>query len=320
MKKSTRWRWCLCLTLMAMGCSKASESNIGEMKKNISREAPISAVATVGMIANAVKEVGGELVKVTGLMGPGVDPHLYKASEGDIQRLSEADVIFYNGLNLEGKMGDIFVKMARARPVVAVTDNIDPKLLREPPEFQGHFDPHVWFDVKLWSQTVPIIADALTKIDPAHAGVYKSNADRYVQELLELDHWCRSEIAKIPPSERVLVTAHDAFGYFGKAYQIEVLGLQGISTVSEFGLKDVQRLVDLIVSRNVKAVFVESSIPKRSIEAVVEGARSRGHQVAIGGTLYSDAMGMAGTPEGTYVGMVKANVSTIVAALLGKTS
>lgn len=300
-------------------CSKsAPQGTPATTTKAVSATTPINAVATIGMIADIVKEIGGDFVKVTGLMGAGVDPHLYKASEGDIHKLSNADIIFYNGLNLEGKMGDIFVKMARSKPTVAVSDGIDPKMLREPPEFQGHFDPHVWFDVKLWAMATQQVVKALSDYDPAHAAVYADNAKRYLAQLDTLDKWCKTQIAQIPKAKRVLITAHDAFGYFGRAYDIEVVGLQGISTVSEFGLNDIKRIVDMIVDRKIEAVFVESSIPKRSIDAVVEGVKSRGHNVIIGGTLFSDAVGTAGTPEGTYIGMVRSNVATIATSLTGK--
>ena len=317
--KKVRWFYFgMMVFALLIACSKADETTTSSSKKSFSIETPINAVTTTGMIADAVERIGGSYVKVTGLMGPGVDPHLYKASEGDIQRLMNADIIFYNGLNLEGKMGDIFVKMARTRPVVALTDNLNPEMLREPPEFQGHYDPHVWFDVKLWAETLPMIAEGLADLDPKHADEFRRNMKAYREELLHLDQWCRDTIAKIPAPQRVLVTAHDAFGYFGRAYNIHVVALQGISTVSEFGLKDVQRLVDLIVDRKIKAVFVESIIPQRSIEAVVEGVRKRRHDVIIGGTLFSDAMGKPGTPEGNYIGMVRANVTTITNALLGR--
>jgi manganese/zinc/iron transport system substrate-binding protein len=248
-------------------------------------------------------------------MGPGVDPHLYKASEGDLAKLGGSDLILYNGLNLEGKMGDLFVKMSRTRPTVPVTETIPDTLLREPPEFKGHYDPHVWFDVSMWSHSVERIRDALIELDPAHRADFERNAAAYRETLAVLHAWCREAMTVIPRERRVLVTAHDAFGYFGRAYDVEVVGLQGISTVSEFGLADIQRIVGLIVSRRIKAVFIESSVPRRSIDAVVEGCRGRGHDVKIGGTLFSDAMGAAGTPEGTYVGMVRANVRTIVEAL-----
>lgn len=275
----------------------------------------LAVTTTTGMIADLAGRIGGERVRVTGLMGPGVDPHLYKASEGDLERLGAADLILYNGLNLEGKMSDILVKMSRGRPTVAVTEAIPESLLRTPPEMLGHWDPHVWFDVALWMRAAERARDALVEADPGGRATYERNAAATLDTLRALDAWVRTRIAEVPREGRVLVTAHDAFGYFGRAYDIEVIGLQGISTVSEFGLADVRRIVELIVSRRIKAVFVESSVPRRSIEAVVEGCRARGHEVAIGGTLYSDAMGAAGTPDGTYPGMVRANVNAIVEAL-----
>jgi manganese/zinc/iron transport system substrate-binding protein len=279
------------------------------------REGPLRVVSTTGMIADAAREVGGAHVTVTGLMGPGVDPHLYKASEGDLERLGGADLILYNGLNLEGKMGDLLVRMSRDRATVPVSEGIPDTLLREPPEFLGHYDPHIWFDVSLWGRAVERTRDALIEADPGHRDDYTARAAAYLDTLRALDAWVRLRIAEIPAERRVLVTAHDAFGYFGRAYGIEVVGLQGISTVSEFGLADVRRLVGLITSRRVKAVFIESSVPRRNVDAVVEGCRARGWNVQIGGTLYSDAMGSDGTPEGHYVGMVRANVNTIVEAL-----
>jgi manganese/zinc/iron transport system substrate-binding protein len=267
------------------------------------------------MIADAARAIGGPHVQVTGLMGPGVDPHLYKASEGDLSKLGDADLILYNGLNLEGKMGDVLVRMSRTRPTVAVTEAIPESLLREPPEFLGHYDPHVWFDVSLWERAVGRVRDALIEVDPRHRDDFTRAAATYADSLRELHRWVTETMATIPAERRVLVTAHDAFGYFGRAYATDVVGLQGISTVAEFGVADVRRLVDLIAQRGVKAVFIESSVPRRSIDAVVQGCRGRGHDVVVGGTLYSDAMGAEGTPEGTYVGMVRANVMTIVEAL-----
>ena len=283
--------------------------------KGGARSGPLKVTCTIGMIADAARVIGGDHVAVTGLMGPGVDPHLYKASEGDLEKLGGADLILYNGLNLEGKMGDLLVRMSRNKPTVAVTEGIPESLLREPPEFLGHYDPHVWFDVSMWRGSVARARDALIEADPAHRADFESRAAVYLDSLDALHAWCRAEMATVPETRRVLVTAHDAFGYFGRAYAVRVVGLQGISTVTEFGVADVRRLVDLIVERGVKAVFIESSVPRRSIDAVVEGCRSRGHPVVVGGTLFSDAMGAAGTPEGTYIGMVRANVRTIVGAL-----
>ena len=275
----------------------------------------LQVLATTGMVADAARVVGGDAVEVTALMGPGVDPHLYKASERDVRALSGAGLVLYNGLHLEGKMAELLSRLAATRHVVALAEGIPDSLLHHPPAFEGSPDPHVWFDVSLWTRAVTRARDALIEARPAERAGFEARAAAYLDSLAALDAWVRAETGTIPAAQRVLITAHDAFGYFGAAYGIEVVGLQGISTVSEFGLADVRRLVDLIVTRGVKAVFVESSVPRRSIEAVVEGCRARGHAVAIGGTLFSDALGADGTAEGTYVGMVRANVRTIVAAL-----
>ena len=275
----------------------------------------IKIVCTTGMITDLVKTIGGDRVEVIGLMGPGVDPHYYKASQGDIQKLGSADVIFFNGLFLEGKMEEIFEKMARKKKVVAVSQNVSQDKLRKPPEFDGNYDPHIWFDVSLWQTTIDVVISTLSAIDPEGADYYAPNGKAYFAQLDSLHQWVKQQIATIPKAHRVLVTAHDAFGYFGLAYDIEVVGLQGISTVAEYGVNDVSRIVDLVVSRNVKAIFVESSVPQRSINAVREGCRARGFEVIIGGTLYSDAMGAAGSGADYYIGMVQSNVNTIVSAL-----
>lgn len=274
----------------------------------------LNILTTTGIIADVVQNIVGDKAEVTALMGPGVDPHLYKATQSDLTKMNEADVILYNGLHLEGKMVEIFEKLSHRKPVKAVSDVLDPSVLRKAPTGDA-VDPHIWPDVALWTQVTEGIGSELMKHDTANAAFYELNTKAYVAELIELDTWARTELATIPAEQRILITAHDAFEYFGQAYQIEVRGLQGISTVSDFGLQDVKVLVDLLVERNIKAVFVESSVSERSITAVVEGARERGHEVTIGGTLYSDALGAADTPEGTYIGMIRYNVNTIVEAL-----
>lgn len=278
---------------------------------------PLNVVATTSMIADAARVIGGEKIRVTALMGAGVDPHLYKASPGDLRTLSDADVIFYNGLHLEGKLADVLVRMARQHPVYAVSDTIDPKLLREPPEFHGMTDPHIWFDVTLWISVVECTRDMLVRHDPANKDTFDRNADKYITELRKLHEWIKTQISSIPQKSRVLVTAHDAFGYFGRAYGIEVMSIQGLSTESEASLREINKLVDTIVAREVKAVFVESSVPRKTIESLVEGCKARGHKVAIGGELYSDALGQSGTDDSTYIGMVRHNVNTIRSALGG---
>jgi manganese/zinc/iron transport system substrate-binding protein len=275
----------------------------------------IQIVTTTGHVGDVARNVGGQRVSVTALMGPGVDPHLYKASAGDVMTIQRADVVFYSGLALEGRMIEIFERLARTKPTYAVTDSIPREQLRKPPEFEGSFDPHVWFDPALWSHTADTVAQRLAALDPQSAQLYYDNAARYKQALAELDAYTRQRIDAIPPQSRVLITAHDAFGYFGARYGMEVRGLQGISTASEAGAADVQTLAEFIAGRNIRAIFVESSVPQATIEAVLEAVRSRKHEVTIGGQLFSDALGDAGTPEGTYVGMFRANVDTISQAL-----
>jgi manganese/zinc/iron transport system substrate-binding protein len=270
------------------------------------------------MIADIVENVGGERVEVTALMGPGVDPHLYKASEGDVIELQGADVIFYNGLHLEAQMGDVLERLNEfGIKTVAVTDQIDRSLLQAPPQFQGNYDPHVWFDVTLWMKAVEQVRETLVELDPASRSRYEVNAEAYLAELAELHQYVLDQASLIPPDQHVLITAHDAFNYFGRAYGFEVRGLQGISTEAQAGTADVQALAKFIAERQIPAIFVESSVPQRNIEAVQAAVRARGFEVKIGGSLFSDAMGSEGTPEGTYLGMVRHNIDTIVAALTG---
>jgi manganese/zinc/iron transport system substrate-binding protein len=267
------------------------------------------------MIKDAVQHVAGNRAEVISLMGAGVDPHLYKATQGDVEKLTNANIVFYNGLHLEGKMGEVLEKLSHMKPVVAVSSEIPENELRTVPGFQGAHDPHMWFDVKLWESSVRAVEKTLSKEDPANASEYKSNASKYIAQLDSLHEAVKAKVAEVPEQQRVLITAHDAFGYFGDAYNIQVRGLQGISTVAEFGVRDVTDLVNFIIERKIKAIFVETSVSQKSIEAVVEGCQQKGWNVKIGGSLYSDAMGNAGTPEGNYIGMVNANVKTIVDAL-----
>ncbi|MFF2446548.1 metal ABC transporter solute-binding protein, Zn/Mn family [Neobacillus sp. NPDC058068] len=299
----------LVLVFSLVGCSAA------DVSKERIENGKIRVTTTIGMINDIVENVGGEHVETTGLMKSGVDPHLYKASQGDIKKLDTADMIFYNGLHLEGKMVDIFEKMAKKKPTIAVTKNIPKEKLHSAKDGSQGVDPHVWFNVKHWISATETIGEELSKFDPKHADDYKQNAEKYIDKLRELDEYVTEQIATIPEQTRVLVTAHDAFGYFGEAYAIKVMGLQGISTASEYGSKDVSELRDYLVKNKIKAVFVESSVPKKAIEAVIEGAKEKGHEVKIGGELFSDAMGAEGSEEGTYIGMVRHNVDTIVNAL-----
>jgi manganese/zinc/iron transport system substrate-binding protein len=300
------------LAFLLVGCGEESADGNDDLSQR-----PIKVVATIGMITDIVKNIGGERVEVEGLMGPGVDPHLYKASEGDVGRLAEADLIFYNGLHLEAQMAGVLERMADQNiRTIAVTDGIDRTVLQAPPEFQGSYDPHVWFDVTLWMEAAEQVRDTLVEVDPTHADSYRANAERYLAELSELHEYVQSQAERVPAEQRVLITAHDAFNYFGRAYGFEVRGLQGISTESEASTADVQELAGFIAERQIPAIFVESSVPQRTIEAVQAAVQSQGFDVQIGGQLFSDAMGNPGTPEGTYAGMVRHNIDTIVNALL----
>ncbi len=273
---------------------------------------------TTSMITDITKVVGGEHVQVTGLMGAGIDPHLYVASEGDMELLQEADIIFYNGLLLEAQMAEILEQIGERKTVVAITSQIDEGALLPWAQYADEFDPHVWFDVSLWMKAVETVRDTLVETDATHADAYQTNAAAYLEELTALDAYVKAQAARLPTEQRILITAHDAFHYFGRAYSFDVRGLQGISTASEAGTGDVQALADFIADKQIPALFVESSVPVRNIEALQEAVRSRGFEVTIGGQLFSDAMGDPGTPEGTYVGMVRHNIDTIVGALLGE--
>ena len=294
--------------IVSIGCDEKKQPDAATTGK-------LTVVTTIGMITDIVKNVGDAHVEVTGLMGPGVDPHLYKATAGDVTRLTSAKLIFYNGLHLESKMGEILAKMTGNTKTVAVTDDVPRSILLTPPEFEGQYDPHLWFNVTLWMKAVEKVRDTLIDIDPGHQADYEANAEGYLAELAELHQYVKAQVEKVPSEQRVLVTAHDAFNYFGNAYGFEVRGLQGISTATEAGIADVQELATFIAERRIPAIFVESSVSSRSIEAVKAAVKSRGFNVEIGGQLFSDAMGTEGTPEGTYIGMVRYNIDTIVAAL-----
>ncbi len=301
----------LLLVALLAGCSVEPDVALAERSVRV--------VATTGMIADAAARVGGERATVTALMGPGIDPHLYQASEGDVSRLRNADITFYNGLHLEAQMARVFEHMNESDldlVAVAVAGDIDPALLLTPPEFSGAYDPHVWFDVSLWMQVVEKIRDTYIQVDPGSAAIYEANAAAYLDELAALHAYVLEQAARVPAEQRVLVTAHDAFNYFGRAYGFEVRGLQGISTASEASTADVQQLATFIAGRRIPAIFVETSVPQRNVEAVRAAVQAQGFDTVIGGQLYSDAMGDPGTPEGTYVGMVRHNIDTIVSALL----
>jgi manganese/zinc/iron transport system substrate-binding protein len=305
---------CVLALIVLAACSKVEGQ--ADQVRDLAVDSPVQVVATIGMITDVVQEVGGERVEVSGLMGPGVDPHLYKASQGDIEKLDNAEIVFYGGLHLEGKMTEIFEKLEQKKRTVAVSKDIDPSELRSGADAGGsQYDPHIWFNVQHWVTATETIRDTLSAYDPDHADMYRKNAEAYIAELEKLDAEVKERIAEIPEQDRVLVTAHDAFGYFGDAYGVRVMGLQGISTAAEYGSKDVAKLRDFLVENKIKAVFVESSIPTKSMEAVIAGAAELGHTVKIGGELCSDSLGEPGSEADTYINMVRHNVNTIVEAL-----
>lgn len=285
------------------------------------RTGKLKVTATSGMVADLVRQVAGEHAEVVSLMGEGVDPHIYKPTRNDVKQLMEADVVFYTGLKLEGRMEDTFQQVSRrGKPIFAVADAIPKSELRVPEGMAGHFDPHIWMDVSLWSQCVERVATCLAEADPEHAADYQRNAGIYRAELDELNSWAEQTVQSIPEPQRALVTAHDAFGYFGRRYGLEIRSVQGITTESEAGIRDINDLVDFLVERRIAAIFVESSVSEENILAVIEGAAEKGSQVQIGGELFSDAMGAPGTYEGTYIGMIDHNVTTIARALGGTVS
>ena len=299
------------LALTVAGCGPAEGGASGPVA-----DRRVNVVATTSMLADLAREVGGDRVEVEGLMGPGVDPHLYRPRESDVSRLVGADLVLYNGLELEGKMGEV-LEQVEGRGIIAepVAEVIDEGSLLAPPEFSGAFDPHVWMDVTLWKRVSTAVADALADLDPTHAETYVANAAAYQARLDSLDACVRQRVAEVPEDGRVLVTAHDAFNYFGRAYGFEVRGLQGLSTATEAGTADVRDLAAFVAERRIPALFVETSVSPRNIEAVQQAVRARGFRVEIGGDLFSDALGDPGTPEGTYEGMIRHNVDTIVGAL-----
>ncbi|CAM3637557.1 MULTISPECIES: metal ABC transporter solute-binding protein, Zn/Mn family [Halomonas] len=280
-------------------------------------ESPLNVVTTIGMIADVAQEVGGQCVEVEAMMGPGVDPHLYQANASDVAMLRQAEQILYAGYSLEGQLGAVLENFSHSKPTLAVgPSGIDPAELMTSQDVYG-IDPHLWMDVSLWAQTIPAISDAFTTARPECQASIEANATKYEEQLNALHAWVAESIESIPERRRILVTAHDAFGYYGRAYGIEVEGIQGISTETETGIADIRSMTDVVVEREVPAIFVESTINPRTIQAVIDAARQRGHEVAIGGELYSDAMGDANTADGTYIGMIYANTRHIVEALGG---
>lgn len=284
----------------------------------VAQDRPLQVVATTGMIADAMTRIGGEAVEVTALMGAGVDPHSYRQTRADILAMGQADLVVWHGLYLEAQLEDFMADLASHRPVVALADSLPVESLRGSEDYEGRYDPHVWMDPTLWQGVVTAARDALIAVDPEGAEGYGARAEAYAAEIAALDAYAEEVLASVPDHARVLVTAHDAFGYFGAAYEFEVLGVQGLSTESEAGLARIEDLVTRLVTDEIGAVFVESSVSDRNLRALIEGADARGHDVAIGGQLYSDAMGNPGTYEGSYIGMIDHNVTQIARALGGE--
>ncbi|PZX44435.1 manganese/zinc/iron transport system substrate-binding protein [Nonlabens dokdonensis] len=295
----------LLLVLSIVSCTDKNEEN--DM---------LEVVTTTTMITDLVENIGGDLIQVNGLMGSGIDPHLYKASQGDFRKLDNADVIFYNGLHLEGKLVEIFEKMnEQNKTAIAISNGLYEKTLIGSEYFASNYDPHIWFDLEYWNQITNYVTERLSELDPENKAAFEANRDAYLEKLKALKTELSIKVEELPKEKRILVTAHDAFNYFGRTFDFEVVGLQGLSTATEAGVKDVQRITQFIIENDIKAVFIESSVPRRTVEALQAAVKDQNHEVNIGGELYSDALGSAGTEEGTYIGMYKHNVNTIVNAL-----
>ncbi|MEM9294912.1 MAG: zinc ABC transporter substrate-binding protein [Planctomycetota bacterium] len=310
-------RWMACAVLLTLSTVGLAGCDSGEAPDG--EVGALRVIATTGMVADAAQRVAGDRASVQGLMGAGIDPHLYKPTRSDIGLMADADVVLYNGLLLEGKMVDALIRAGRSgKPVYAVTEELDASALLEPEDFEGMADPHVWMDPQAWAKTVGVVRDALAAHDADGGATYQANAEAYMNEIAALDAYAEGVLNSVPAESRVLVTAHDAFNYFGRRYGYEVVGIQGLSTESEAGVQDLERIVSMLVDRKIGAVFVESTVSQRNIQAILEGARQRGHVVVIGGELFSDAMGEPGTYEGTYIGMIDHNVTTIARSLGGE--
>lgn len=299
------------LLISITGCREA-DNNVSSQTAS----EKLKIVATTTMITDLVEIIGGDKVEVDGLMGSGIDPHLYKASAGDVNKMQNADVIFFNGIQLEGKLGDVLEDLEKSNiKTIAVSKDLDKSILIESKEFQGNFDPHIWFDVSIWSKVTETVKNTLIELDETNKVYYEANTEKYLLELEDLNKYVKEKISLLEKDKRILITAHDAFNYFGRAYDFKVKGLQGISTASEAGTSDVKSLAEFIVEKEIPAIFIESSIPKKNVEALKEAVDARDFNVEIGGELYSDSLGEKETEDETYIGTVKHNVDTIVNAL-----
>ena len=294
--------------LLLCSCKKETQKDQVNRKLNI--------VATTSQVTNLIHEIAGDAIVLEGLMGAGVDPHLYKASEGDVTKFFNADAIFYSGLHLEGKLEDVFEKMRhQGKTTIAVSDAISKSDLISSADFASSYDPHFWFSIDKWKKVAEYVASELSKLDAKNAEIYRKNVQQYIEKLTQLEVKNTVQLEELPIEKRILVTAHDAFAYFGKEYNFQVISLQGLSTATEAGVQDVQRLSDFIIKHNIKAIFIESSVPVRTVEALQAAVRAKNHEVVIGGTLFSDALGNPNTKEGTYIGMYNYNMKTIIKAL-----
>lgn len=290
-----------------------SSCRIGEVQNE--KRGPYHVVATTGIIGDVLKNVLGDSAEVTSMMGPGTDPHIYKPTPGDIEMLDDADIIVANGLHLEGKMSEMLSKYGKEKPVIFVSDGIADELLLKSADFDDSYDPHIWFDPEIWMAGIQYVVSEISAIDSSSSTYYQSNFEAYSKQVFELDDWIRSELATIDSAQRVLVTSHDAFSYFGKRYGIEVKGIQGISTLSEVGLKDISAMVDFVIERQIKSIFIETSTSDKTAQSIVEGCAAKGNEVALAGPLFSDALGEPDTDGGTYLGMIKTNVLRITEGL-----
>ncbi|MFV0237224.1 MAG: metal ABC transporter solute-binding protein, Zn/Mn family [Flavobacteriales bacterium] len=294
------------ISVFSINCQSEKHSTTDKLK----------VVTTTTLLTDLLKNIGGEAISIEGLMGSGVDPHLYKASERDASKLFNSDIIFYNGLHLEGKLESVFEKMKHQnKTIICVSDAIHKNKLISSKDFSSNYDPHIWFNIDYWKQISLYVVEQLQKKDPKNASIFEKNGQKYLKKLQTLGLEIQSEINTLPKKQRILVTAHDAFNYFGKAYHFNVMGLQGLSTNTEAGVYDVQKLSQFIIDHKVKAIFIESSVSKKTMEALQKAVESKGYKITIGGTLYSDALGNTGTIEGTYIGMYQHNVKTIIKAL-----
>jgi manganese/zinc/iron transport system substrate-binding protein len=318
LKTSKLWGigFLLALSFVVTACASDSKNTAGQPGGGQSAGGKINVVTTIAQIAEPISVIGGDKVNVQSLMGPGVDPHLYTATQGDIKKLESGDIIFYSGLHLEANMVKVFEEIGKKKPVLAIGETIPKEKLMKDEE--GATDPHIWFDIDLWKQAIGAATEELKKASKENADYFETNKTKYFQQLDDLKKEAKDKLSQIPKEKRVLVTAHDAFGYFGRMQDIQVVGLQGLSTEAEIGLTDIEDTIKILVKHKVPAVFVESSINPASIKAVIEGAKKQGLDVKLGGELFSDAMGSAGTKEGTYLGMYRHNVDTIYKALSGK--